>query len=118
MSFLGKIFGRHRKKKEDVTEEKTETLITFIGLSRAGKSTIMHRLRTGEFHPNLSRTMGLNVDFFEYRDVKFHAFDLGGQTAFQELWSNYLRLSKAVVFVVDTSNPSDFLESREVTAYD
>jgi signal recognition particle receptor subunit beta len=57
--------------------------------------------------------MGLNVEAFEYRDVRFQAFDLGGQSTFQIIWPDYLKLSKAVVFVVDCSNPDDFEASKE-----
>jgi signal recognition particle receptor subunit beta len=57
--------------------------------------------------------MGLNVEAFEYRDVRFQAFDLGGQTTFQQIWPDYIKLSKAVVFVVDCSNPDDFAASKE-----
>ena len=89
-----------------------EELITFIGEAYAGKTTILHRLRTGEFYGSTVRTMGLNVDSFEYRNVKFQAFDLGGQESFHMIWGDYLRLASAVVFVVDCSNPDSFMSSR------
>ncbi|MFX1332936.1 MAG: ADP-ribosylation factor-like protein [Promethearchaeota archaeon] len=86
--------------------------MTFIGEAYAGKTTILHRLRTGEFYGSSVRTMGLNVDSFVYRNVQFQAFDLGGQESFHMIWGDYLKLSTAVVFVVDCSNPSSFPSSR------
>lgn len=56
--------------------------------------------------------MGLNVDSFEYRNVQFQAFDLGGQESFHMIWGDYLRLSNAVVFVVDCANPNTFASSK------
>ncbi len=109
---LKKLFRRHSAKSKETDKSGTQELITFIGLAYAGKTTILHRLRTGEFYRNSARTMGLNVEAFEYRDVRFQAFDLGGQTTFQQIWPDYLYLSKAVVFVVDCSNPENFEISK------
>jgi len=50
--------------------------------------------------------------FFQYRNVKFQAFDLGGQESFHQIWGDYLQLAVAVVFVVDCSNPESFKESK------
>ncbi|MHA1940358.1 MAG: ADP-ribosylation factor-like protein [Candidatus Hodarchaeales archaeon] len=113
MSILKRLF-RRRAEPEVINEEepKVEKLITFIGLGYAGKTTILHRLRTGEFFGHSTRTMGLNVDSFEYRDVSFQAFDLGGQESFHQIWGDYLQLASAVVFVVDCSNPDSFEESK------
>ena len=108
---MKRLFRRHTKKTQTSTVD-TKELITFIGRAYAGKTTILHRLRTGEFYPDSLRTMGLNVERFEYRNITFQAFDLGGQTTFHEIWPDYVRLSKAVVFVVDCSRPEDFEESK------
>jgi len=112
ISLLKRLFRRRTKKEEEPSTPVKEELITFIGEAYAGKTTILHRLRTGEFYSSTVRTMGLNVDSFEYRNVKFQAFDLGGQESFHMIWGDYLRLSNAVVFVVDCSNPNSFRSSK------
>jgi small GTP-binding protein len=113
MSILKRLFRRREKTKDiDSKEPIAEKLITFIGLGYAGKTTILQRLRTGEFHGNSVRTMGLSVDQFEYRDINFQAFDLGGQESFHMIWEDYLRIAAAVVFVVDCSSPETFEESK------
>ena len=89
MSLLRRLFRRSEKEtqKTQVTEKPVVTkLVTFIGLGFAGKTTMLQRLRTGEFHGQSNRTIGLNVDHFTYRDVKFQAFDLGGQQSFHIIW--------------------------------
>jgi small GTP-binding protein len=112
ISLIKRLFRRHSKEeKTDSTPPKQE-LITFIGEAYAGKTTILHRLRTGEFYSSTVRTMGLNVDSFEYRNVQFQAFDLGGQESFHMIWGDYLRLSSAVVFVIDCSSPQSFASSK------
>ncbi len=111
---LKKLFRRHKTKAKKTAEPEIKELITFIGRGLVGKTTILHRLRTGEFYDDSARTMGLNVEAFEYRNVAFQAFDLGGQDTFQELWPDYVRLSKAVVFVIDCSKPEDFEECKKI----
>ncbi|MFX0182778.1 MAG: ADP-ribosylation factor-like protein, partial [Candidatus Hodarchaeota archaeon] len=115
MSLLRRLFGRHRKEKDSPQTQQIyeKQLITFIGEAFAGKTTILYRLRTGEYYSDSTRTMGLNVDSFEYRNVEFHAFDLGGQESFRIIWGDYLRLSQAVVFVIDCANPDSFESSKE-----
>ena len=107
---MKRLFGRHRKEKDSTQEQPVveKQLITFIGEAFAGKTTILYRLRTGEYTGDTTRTMGLNVDAFEYRNIQFHAFDLGGQESFRIIWGDYLRLSQAIVFVVDCANPESF----------
>jgi small GTP-binding protein len=115
MSLLRRLFRRSEKKTGEIKLTKTSEitkLVTFIGLGFAGKTTMLQRLRTGEFHGQTARTMGLNVDHFTYRDVKFQAFDLGGQESFHMIWGDYLQLASAVVFVVDCSNPESFEDSK------
>ncbi|MHA2227029.1 MAG: ADP-ribosylation factor-like protein [Candidatus Hodarchaeales archaeon] len=111
---IKRLLKRHKKEDKKPTESSQEEtqLITFIGEAFAGKTTILHRLRTGEFYASSTRTLGLNVDAFEYRGVKFQAFDLGGQDSFHMIWGDYLRLSSAVVFVIDCSNPENFQSSK------
>ena len=88
--------------------------VVFIGLSFAGKTTIMNRLGTEEFHEDVQMTMGLNVNIFEYRGIKFSAFDLGGQESFQIIWEPYLRAAFAVVYVIDASTPELFFKSSKI----
>ncbi|OLS27413.1 MAG: GTPase HflX [Candidatus Heimdallarchaeota archaeon LC_3] len=88
--------------------------VAFIGLSYAGKTTILNRLRYDQFEEDTLRTMGLNVDNFEYKGIKFSAFDLGGQETFRMIWEPYLKTSIAVCFVIDSSSPESYVESAEV----
>ena len=87
--------------------------VAFIGLGYAGKTTILHRLRNDEFIDDSIRTMGLNVDAFDYNGVKFSAFDLGGQETFRMIWEPYVRNATAVIYVIDSSTPDLFPEGAK-----
>ena len=88
--------------------------VAFIGLGFAGKTTILNRLRNNEFSDDSLRTMGLNVDAFDYNGIKFSAFDLGGQETFRMIWEPYVSNAIAVVYVIDSSTPDLFEESASV----
>ncbi|MFX0115639.1 MAG: ADP-ribosylation factor-like protein [Candidatus Hodarchaeota archaeon] len=108
MSFLKRLFGKLGGKGTPVAAG----TVVFIGLGGAGKTTILNRLIHGEF-TSPGRTMGLNVDEFSYRNVRFRTFDLGGQATFHTLWGSYVEHAAAVVYVVDASDPVVFPESFE-----
>lgn len=88
--------------------------VAFIGLGFAGKTTILNRLRSNEFTEDSLRTMGLNVDAFDYNGIKFSAFDLGGQETFRMIWQPYISNAIAVCYVIDSSTPDLFAESASV----
>jgi small GTP-binding protein len=88
--------------------------IAFVGLGYAGKTTILNRLKSNNFSDETIRTMGLNVDSFEYQGVNFSAFDLGGQETFRLIWAPYVSKTIAVCYVIDSSTPELFEESAQV----
>ena len=91
--------------------KKLEGNVAFVGLGYAGKTTILNRLKTDNFTDDAIRTMGLNVDQFNYGNVIFSAFDLGGQDTFQMIWEPYVSKTIAVCYVIDSSTPDLFVES-------
>jgi small GTP-binding protein len=107
LGLLSRLLGRS-------SEKQFEGNVAFIGLSFAGKTTILNRLRFDKFEEDTLRTMGLNVDNFEYKGVKFSAFDLGGQETFRMIWEPYLKTAVAVCYVIDSSTPESYMESGDV----
>ncbi|KAI3708006.1 hypothetical protein L2E82_36997 [Cichorium intybus] len=47
------------------------------GLDDSGKSTILYKLKLGEFIVT-TPTIGFNVEAIEYKNVRFNVWDLGG----------------------------------------
>lgn len=89
-----------------------EGTILLLGLDNAGKTTLLHRLRTGnilQFPP----TERPHLESFECEGVKFVGWDLGGHEAVRHLWDDYIPDSSAVVFLIDASDPSRFSEVRD-----
>lgn len=82
--------------------------LVWIGLDSVGKSSLIKRLKTGEFVDTIPRTMGLTVDKLFYEsdsNIEILSWDLGGQIYFREnLWNDYLRGASAVIYVFDVSD--------------
>lgn len=92
--------------------------LVWIGLDSVGKSSLIKRLKTGEFYEGkMPRTMGMSVDKLFYEaDSNFEiiSWDLGGQIYFREnLWHDYLKGASAIIFVLDISDQNRFDESKK-----
>jgi GTP-binding protein SAR1 len=97
---LWKALGLHGK----------EGSLVVLGLDNAGKTTLLHRLRTGgdvRSFPPTDRPH--QTEKFECQNIQFQAWDLGGHEAVRHLWEDYVCESSAVLFLIDASD-SDRLE--------
>lgn len=89
--------------------------ICFIGLDKAGKSTVLKWLMEERFDEDINkRTVGMEVAKLETRGLQFVAWDIGGQRAFREtVWQSYLLGAKAIIYVIDSTDISRLEESRK-----
>lgn len=76
--------------------------IIVVGLNNAGKTTIVYSLQLNKF-VETNPTIGGTPEELTYKNIKFIAWDLGGQEQLRESWSLYYPSTDAVVFVVDSS---------------
>lgn len=92
-----------------VKKEHIEVKVVWLGLERAGKTTIVRRLTRGFFNEGTSRTMGLNIEEYHNGGIKFVLWDIGGQEEFRRtLWPDFVQGSAGVVFVIDSADESRF----------
>lgn len=78
-----------------------------LGLNNAGKTSVLYSLLLGKLVPT-QPTLGSNVEEFEYRNLKFVAWDLGGQELLRHSWSLFYAHTDAVIVVVDSTEPDGF----------
>lgn len=87
--------------------------ITILGLPRAGKTTFVNRLLTGEFSES-TPTMGMHYERVSVDDAHFDIFDLGGHEIYRKtIWENYIKLSYGFIFVLDSADPDSINEAKE-----
>ncbi|MHA1145948.1 MAG: ADP-ribosylation factor family protein [Candidatus Helarchaeota archaeon] len=97
--------------KSIITKKKSLKLFVF-GLDRAGKTSILERLRRNEF-VKTNRTLNLNLLNFILDNVNLVAWDLGGQIGFRRSWRNYLKEPNVLVFVIDIHDKDRYVEAKK-----
>ena len=80
-------------------------------MQNAGKTTILYRLSLGQL-VKTTPTIGSNVEELTYNNVKFQAWDLGGQESNRSLWDVYYMSTDAIVYVIDSQDDEYFEESK------
>jgi len=96
---------------EFFTKNRNNFKIIILGLQEAGKTTILYRLSLGQF-VQTSPTIGSNVEELTYNNVKFQAWDLGGQESIRALWDVYYVNTDAVIYVIDSKDDENFEISK------
>ena len=107
--------------------------IWIYGSNRADVATILNKIKTGEWFPDITSsieengesiqikylipdttpTIGMNAETIQIGDITFSAWDLGGQLQFRRaLWEMYTKNSNGIIYVIDLSDPARFPESR------
>ena len=83
--------------------QKKNATILMVGLDAAGKTTILLKLKLNETKETVP-TIGFNVETVEYKNVKFHVWDVGGQEKLRQLWKHYYEGANAIIFVIDSND--------------
>ena len=86
--------------------------IILLGLDAAGKTTVLYKLNLGEVVATIP-TVGFNVETITYKNIEMTCWDIGGQKKIRSLWFHYFHDTDAVIFVVDSNDPSRLDEARE-----
>lgn len=102
-SFFSSLFSSI-KTKEDVN-------IIMIGLDNAGKTTIMYKLKLNETIETVP-TISFNHEVVKYKNIEFKIWDLAGQDNFRKYWKSYYQGTKAIIYVVDSSDKDRIQQSK------
>ncbi|MHA1680921.1 MAG: ADP-ribosylation factor-like protein [Promethearchaeota archaeon] len=95
----------------NVFKRKTNNKAVFLGLDNSGKSTIISFLQEGKFIAH-APTMGKQKAEIDIGGTRVSLFDMGGQSAFRQMWTGEIKNSKVVVFVIDKAAPERFEEAK------
>lgn len=82
---------------------KVERKLLVLGLDNAGKTTFLYNLQLGEVRES-PPTIGFNCENVEYRNIRFTAWDVGGQKKLRGLWQHYYHDTHGLIFVVDSAD--------------
>ena len=82
---------------------KKEAKVLMLGLDAAGKTTILYQLKLG-MNLETIPTMGFVYEKIEHKNFKLSVWDVAGQDSLRPLWKHYYENTKAIIFVVDSSD--------------
>ena len=98
---------------EFFTRSRNNFKILLLGIQNAGKTTILYRLSLGQL-VKTTPTIGSNVEELIYENVKFQAWDLGGQESTRSLWDVYYMNTDGVIYVIDSQDENNYEESKNI----
>ncbi len=81
--------------------------ILVLGITGAGKTTVIDFLKSGERTPtNRVPTLAFTPYKFDFGRVSLVFVDVPGQEAYWDQWKRYIREADGILFVIDSTNPS------------
>ncbi len=90
--------------------------VSFLGYPSVGKSTLI-KLLSGQVPPlDYKPTIGLDFGSLQFGEHEVKLWDIGGQSAFQPFWNQYLNGSY-LVFVVTDSTPQNVLQTKQLVEW-
>eukprot|EP00980_Cylindrotheca_fusiformis_P000360 scaffold91_cov127-Cylindrotheca_fusiformis.AAC.20 len=91
--------------------EGKEGTLLLLGLDNAGKTTLLHRLRTGDVRSFPPTDRPHQSEKFECQGITFQAWDMGGHEAVRHIWEDYVCECSAVIFLLDSSDSARLEEA-------
>ncbi|XP_063386488.1 ADP-ribosylation factor 4-like [Cydia fagiglandana] len=83
---------------------KSPIRILILGLNGGvGKTTVLYRLKDGTTI-NSYHTTGYNFETVTRNNISYEMFDIGGGDKLIPLWKHYFQSTKAIIFVVDSTD--------------
>ncbi|MFX1388872.1 MAG: ADP-ribosylation factor-like protein [Promethearchaeota archaeon] len=95
-------------------QKETFFKIFIFGVDETGKSSLVRRLKTGEFNENyFTPTRKFNIEYLPVKEKGLLAlWDMPGQKAFRSKWLLGLQDSNLVIYMIDISNQRRFDEAK------
>ncbi|MBD3353944.1 MAG: GTP-binding protein [Candidatus Lokiarchaeota archaeon] len=101
--WLDETFQNLIEDSKDVLEDVLLGQVLVLGLTKVGKTSILNRITSDIFNPNVRPTLGIQATKIMLESYKIHAFDVGGQMKLRDLWLRYPVEPQALIFVLDSS---------------
>ncbi len=111
---------REKQERKTTVESPQESVVgrnkfsvALLGLERAGKTSLVKKLLKQE-DIVVRPTYGVNLENYQYRDLNFTCFDLGGHQPFRlSLWKKFIERADGVIYLVDSADHARFDESKQ-----
>jgi len=85
--------------------------LMFLGLDNAGKSTLLHMVKTGKYTQTLP-TGQPNSEELKMGNLRLNTYDLGGHATARKIWKDYFPAVDGIIFLIDSTDVARFDEVR------
>ena len=86
--------------------------IVFLGLDNAGKSALLHVLKTDRV-TQTRPTIHPHSEELKMGNLVLNTYDLGGHETARKIWKDYFPAVNAILFLVDSVDVGRFKEAKE-----
>lgn len=86
--------------------------LLLLGLDNAGKTTLLQRLKTGNFI-QFDQTKTYHIEDLTIEGIHFSAYDLGGHVQARQSWHEFCVEANAIVFMVDSCDRERFSIAKQ-----
>ena len=86
--------------------------IVFLGLDNAGKSALLHVLKTDRV-TQTRPTIHPHSEELKMGNLVLNTYDLGGHETARKIWKDYFPAVNAILFLVDSVDTKRFPEARK-----
>lgn len=124
-NFLLTLFIDIRRYGDEILEYKEITFqsadmftkVFLFGVDEAGKTSLVRRIKTGQFNDNyFTPTRKFNIEYVQREKEESSTitafWDMPGQNLFREKWLTGLQDSNILVYMIDVANQLRFKESK------
>ncbi len=93
--------------------EKDVVKVFLFGIDEVGKSSLVRRIKTGDFNDNhFMPTKKFNIEYIQREHGLLTWWDMPGQVSFRNKWIRGMQDSNIIVYMIDVSNQLRFEESK------
>ncbi|MFW9930061.1 MAG: ADP-ribosylation factor-like protein, partial [Candidatus Thorarchaeota archaeon] len=90
------------------------TKVFLFGIDDVGKSSLIRRLKTGQFSENFyTPTKKFNIEYLQEKDGQLAIWDMPGNLALRDSWLHGIQDSNILIYMIDIANQRSFKESKE-----
>jgi len=122
-NFLITLFIDLRRYGDEILEKYPEAILQPIisftkvflsGIDEVGKSSLIRRLKTGQFDDNFfTPTRKFDIEYIQIEKGVLAFWDIPGQISFREKWLKGIQDSNILVYMIDVANQLRFEESKK-----
>jgi small GTP-binding protein len=90
------------------------TKVFLFGIDDVGKSSLIRRLKTGQFSENFyTPTKKFNIEYLKEEDGQLAIWDMPGNLTLRNSWLHGIQDSNILIYMIDIANQRSFKESKE-----